>query len=274
MQQFSSVIVNYAWTPEPGVIMLLVILSSSYVWRWRTVRGSESQRGAPTLRLLAYVAGILMIFTALISPVDTLAEQLFSMHMGQHILLVDAAPILLLLGLNRPLLRPVTRRLHRFEQAAGPLAHPAVGVTVYVGSLWFWHLPPLYDAALEHVGWHAVEHIQFLGSGLWYWWFVVKPIPPRLPLRGLGLIFYVGLTRLLVGVLGTGLTFYPHLLYTHYANQEVIWGVAPITDQGIGGAIMMLEGSILLLVVLFVAFGQLLEQSEREAQRQERFENV
>ena len=56
------------------------------------------------------------------------ATQLLVMHMVQHVLLLDIAPILLILGLTKGLLRPVTRRLQAIERRAGYLAHPAFAV--------------------------------------------------------------------------------------------------------------------------------------------------
>ena len=80
------------------------------------------------------------------------------MHMVQHILLLDIVPILLIVSLTKVILRPATRRLQRLERSAGPLAHPAFAVVLYVGVMWGWHIPALYDAALRHPFVHALEH--------------------------------------------------------------------------------------------------------------------
>ena len=70
--------------------------------------------------------GLLMILVALVSPVDELGQQLMLMHMLQHILLLDVAPILLILGLTKVLLRPATRRAER-DRAARRLPRPSGG---------------------------------------------------------------------------------------------------------------------------------------------------
>ena len=85
-------------------------------------------------RLALFSAGLATILVALVSPIDVLGEQLLVMHMVQHILLLDIAPILLILGLNKGLLRPVTRRVQALERRAGLLATPAFAVVCYVGS--------------------------------------------------------------------------------------------------------------------------------------------
>ena len=92
------------------------------------------------------------------------------MHMVQHILLLDVVPILLIVSLTKVILRPATRRLQRLERSAGPLAHPAAAVVLYVGVMWGWHIPALYDAALRHPFVHALEHTFFMTAGVLYWW--------------------------------------------------------------------------------------------------------
>ena len=121
-------------------------------------------------------------FVALISPVDRLGEQLATAHMVQHLLLADVVPILFTLALTKWILRPVTRHVHRIERAAGPFGHPAFGVVAYVGAMWLWHVPALYNAALEHGAIHVLEHLSFAAAGLLYWWHLLSPIRSRMRL--------------------------------------------------------------------------------------------
>src|SRR6476659_8103280 len=147
----AAVVTDTSWTFEPGSIALCVVLSGVYVMRWRTVRKEHPEapeRGAPVWRLLLFAAGIATIVVALMSPFDRLAEQLFAMHMVQHVLLLDIAPILLIGGLTKLILRPLTPRLRRLELSVGPLASPIFAVIAYVALMWIWHLPAFYDAAL------------------------------------------------------------------------------------------------------------------------------
>ena len=115
-----------SWTITPGPIVLLTAVLVIYVVRWRRVGGS-------TNRLLLWVGGVLTVAIALISPVDALGEQLMTMHMVQHLLLLDIAPILFLLGLTRVILRPVTRRMLAVERRLGPFGHPVFAIFAYVG---------------------------------------------------------------------------------------------------------------------------------------------
>jgi putative membrane protein len=260
-----------SWTFDPGAIALIALAGALYIPRWRRVRVRHGPRAAPIGRLALYVGGMLALGVALISPVDRLGEQAFVMHMTQHIILLDIAPILLLGGLTKVIMRPATKRLARLERAAGPLAHPVFAVFAYVAVMWAWHLPALYDAALSHSLVHALEHTCFIFVGLLYWWHVMAPIPMRTRLRGMGPVVYMLSTKLLVGMLGIVITFAPDALYGFYKDQPPIWGLDPDVDQELAGAVMALEQSIVMGIALVVLFVRALSESEAEEQRTERY---
>jgi putative membrane protein len=222
-------------------------------------------------RLLAFAGAVLTLFAALVSPIDRLGEQAFTMHMVQHILLLDVVPILLVVSFTKVILRPATRRLQRLERAAGPLAHPAAAVVLYVGVMWAWHVPALYDAALEHPAVHAFEHTCFMTAGLLYWWHLLSPIRSRAHMRGMRPVLYMLSTKLLVGLLGIAITFAPDALYAFYEHQPPIWGLDSGEDQAIAGAIMALEQSIVMGIALVWLFVRALAESEADEQRAERY---
>ena len=242
----------------------MAALTFVYVRRWRQVDGSAG-------RLASFLAGVALIVVALVSPVDRLAEQLFLMHMVQHLLLLDLAPILMLLGLTRVLLRPLTRRLVRVERAAGPLAHPVFAIVLYVVTMAFWHVPAMYDAALELPVVHVLEHITFGVAGGLYWWHLLSPIRARRRLGGMGPVVYMLATKVLVGLLGILLAFAPEAMYDFYESQPGYWGLSPATDQAVGGLIMALEQSIVMGIALVFLFVRALGESDREDERAERY---
>jgi len=265
--------VDAGWTFAPIVLLALIGYIVVYVVRWRTVRREGGARAASGWRLTSWCAGVLVLFLALISPIDRLGEQLATMHMVQHLLIADIAPILLTLGLTRWLLRPATRRIHRIERKAGPFAHPAFGVVAYVGAMWFWHVPAMYDAALRHGGIHVLEHLSFAAAGLLYWWHLLSPIRSRLRLGGMGPVAYMFSTKMLVGFLGIVLAFSPTLLFDFYGTTGHKWGLSPLDDQHVAGLVMALEQSIVMGIALAWLFARMLAESEAEEQRAERFAN-
>ena len=225
-------------------------------------------------RLTLFALGLVVILAALVSPIDGLGDQLLLMHMAQHIMLLDFAPILLILGLNKVLLRPVTRRVQGIERRAGFFAHPAFAVIAYAGFMWLWHIPAMYDLALRHTGIHAVEHLCFAAAGTLYWWHLLSPIRNRHRLGGMGPVAYMVSTKLLVGILGIVLAFAPASFYPFYEHHPRYWGLSPSEDQSIAGLMMALEQSIVMGIALVWVFVKMLGESEREAQREERYEVV
>jgi putative membrane protein len=253
-----------SWSLSPGPIVLLSAATIAYVVRWWRVRESP-------WRLVLFLLGMLCVAAALLSPIDRLGEQLFTMHMVQHLLLLDFAPILIILGLTRKLLRPVTRRLLAVEQRAGWFATPTFAITLYVGTMWVWHWPALYDGALENQVVHVAEHFAFALAGGLYWWYIFSPIRSRHRLIGLGPAGYMLSTKVLVGLLGVFLTFASDSFYAFYEEQPRFWGMSPSEDQAVGGAIMALEQMIVMGAAFGWLFVRMLTESEKEEARAERF---
>ncbi len=261
-----------SWSLEPGVLLLVLAFALLYVRAWRRARQPGAPHPPGVGRLVLFATGLIAVLAALVSPIDVLGEQLMVMHMLQHILLLDIAPILLILGLTKGLLRPATRRLNAAERRAGFIAHPVFAVIAYAGLMWLWHVPAMYDAALRHSGVHVLEHLCFALAGGLYWWHVLSPIRSRMRLGGMGPIAYMTSTKLLVGILGIVLAFAPNSFYPFYEHHPHYWGLSPREDQNLAGLLMALEQSIVMGIALVWLFVQMLTESEREAQRAERFE--
>jgi putative membrane protein len=270
-----SIPVDSSWTFAPTILLTVAVYGWLYVRRWRTVRRVNGPRGAGWHHLALWTTGLVLILVALVSPVDSIADNsLASMHMVQHLILADLVPIALILGTSKVLLRPITRRVQVIERRAGVLAHPAVGVIVYVGAMWFWHVPAMYDAALNNGGVHVLEHLTFAAAGFLYWWHLISPIRSRMRLGGLAPIAYMASTKLLVGALGVGLTFYPKLLYSPYDVGGQRWGMTPLNDQHVAGAIMGLEQSLVMGIGLAWLFARMLGEADRADEREERYEEA
>jgi cytochrome c oxidase assembly factor CtaG len=261
-----------AWSLQPGVLLAVFALGLLYLKAWRRARTPRERHPPSAARLALFVGGLLTILVALVSPVDELGQQLMLMHMLQHILLLDVVPILLILGLTKVLMRPATRRISAIERRAGYLAHPAVAVILYAALMWLWHVPAMYDAALRDANIHVLEHISFAAAGGLYWWHLLSPIRGRMRLGGMGPIGYMVSTKLLVGILGIGLAFAPTAIYPFYAHHPHFWNLSPREDQNMAGLLMALEQSVVMGIALVYLFVRMLGESEREAQRAERYE--
>jgi putative membrane protein len=265
--------VHLHWTFSLPILIPIGAYVWFYVRRFREVRRSSGPRGAGTRQLAAFIGSLAVIFVALVSPLDGLGEDyLFSAHMVQHLLLGDIAPLLMLLALSRVIMRPLTRRLQSVERAFGPLAHPASALILWLGLVYLWHVPSLYDAALEQPALHALQHVSFFTAGVLVWWPLIQPVPMRNRLTGMWTFGYIGAAKLGLASLGLYLTWTSTVAYTYYEHVPRVWGLSAISDQNVGGAIMMVEQSVLLVSVLAILFGRMLAQSEQDELRRERLE--
>jgi putative membrane protein len=264
---------SYAWSFEPQVLLAVAFAGGVYVWRLRALRRGDgpSSRGHHPLRSIAFAGGLAVVAIALLSPIDGLGEErLFSVHMAQHLLLTDVAPILLLLGLSRTIMRPLVRRARPVEQALGPLAHPVTALVVMLVVVCGWHVAAAYELALEHSWAHQLEHLTFLTVGIAFWWYVIEPVPPRHRLEGMAMLAYVAGAKLALGGLGIVLAFSTTALYDTYVEAPRTWGLTAVEDLNVGGLVMMLEQSIVLVVFFAIVFARMLERSEQAQRRRER----
>jgi putative membrane protein len=270
-----------SWLSDPAVLAPLSLFAAIYIWRFAQARKEVAARGRKPsaagvgpLQAFAFGAGFLALLAALISPIDGLGEDyLFSAHMVQHVLLGDIAPLLILLGLSRVIMRPATRRLASFERRLGPLASPASGLVLWLVLMYLWHIPALYDAAAEHAGVHLLEHVSFFVAGAALWWPLIQPVPMRRRLTGLQPLAYIGTAKAGLAALGIFLTWSATAIYPYYEQTPRIWGLSPVEDQNVGGVIMMVEQSLTLVLVMVALFVRLLSSSEAEQVRRERLED-
>jgi cytochrome c oxidase assembly factor CtaG len=263
------------WHLTAQTLLPMAMLIGVYVFRYRESRREAGPRGAPWWRAVAFAASMLVLFIAVASPVDGLGENyLFSAHMVQHILLGDLAPLLLLVSLSRVMMRPVTRRLNKVERKLGRLANPITFIFAWLFLVLVWHIPAIYDAALEHPFVHGIEHATFFTAGILVWWPLIQPVPMRYRLQGLGAFGYTFGAKVGLGVLGLYLTWSKSVAFDYYNHVPQIWGLSHLEDQNVGGALMMVEQAIVLVIVESILFVKMLNASEEAELRRERLDDA
>src|SRR4051794_10947540 len=173
---------------------LEVVLPLLLVW-WLYGRGlirlwsRAGVRGVRPHRVACFAAGCASLVAALVSPLDAMAGALASAHMAQHLILLAVAPPLLLLGQPEVMLlwaMPASHRGpighwfrgRRLRSLFGWLAGPRIAAILHGIAIWGWHMPALYEIALQNPEVHIAEHATFLGTGLLYWHGLVQATRP------------------------------------------------------------------------------------------------
>lgn len=256
-----------SWNFEPLQVIPTLVVGLLYARRVRTLKAA----GTPvsTWRIWSFGTGLFLVLVALVSPIDAFGEEQFLfMHMIQHILLGDLAPLAFVAGLTGPILRPVLSLPGVWRLRW--LTHPLVALPLWAINLYVWHIPFLYQAALHHSAVHALEHFCFFGFGAIMWAAVLETLPGPEWFGTGAKLGYVAGVRVLEAILGnifiwSGTVFYP--FYEHPTNM---WGIDALADQQIAGAIMMVEGSIVTLAALAWLFLKMAQESELRQQLIER----
>jgi putative membrane protein len=257
------------WSLDPSLVYVAV--SAALYWLGGRRRGEE-----PSLRTAAFAAGLATIVIALDSPIDAYADQLFWVHMVQHILLLTVAPPLILLGRPWPrmwralpleLRTAVGRGLARSRLAAPVrrLAHPLPAWLLFNATIVGWHIPAAYEATLSYGSIHLLEHAMFFFIGLLFWARIVNPGPLRPRLEYPARVAYIIGTMIVGWMLAVTLVVVQHPLYSHYAALSARpGGISAMTDQQIAAGIMWVPGSVAYAIAALICFYRWLEpQSAR-----------
>ncbi len=251
------------WNLEPSILIGTVLITGLYLYALGPFRKRHfSDEPIMAGQTIAFLSGMLIMFLALISPLDELGDSyLFSAHMVQHLCLTIIGPPLLLLGTPEWMVKPALSN----NKVAKVLTYPVVAFVLYNVDFWLWHAPLLYNATLENQSIHILEHLTFIFFGLLYWWPIFSPSKdlPRLSFGGQ--ILYLFLSGMPSVLLGAGLTFSPPL-YAPYIAAPRIWGISAATDQQLGGLIMWVPVSIFYIVIMSVLFIRWMLQQEAKQQ--------
>lgn len=255
-----------SWVFEPWQLVPTALLALFY---WRRSR-ALAQRGTPVpaWRRVCFWLGIALLLLALVSPIDAFVGELFFMHMLQHILLGDLAPLCVVVGMTGPVLQPVLR--YRWVNTLRFLTHPAVALPLWAYNLLLWHVPFMYQAALHDSAVHAIEHVCFFTAGAIMWSPVVETLPgPEWFGTGFKL-GYIALVRLVDTGLGNVFLWSGTVFYGYYEQPNPPWGISPLHDQALAGTVMMIEGSLVTIGALAWLFLRLAAEGELRQELLER----
>jgi cytochrome c oxidase assembly factor CtaG len=247
-----------SWTFDPIQLTGLALLAFFYFRRVRTLEA----RGVvvPSWRRWCFGMGVASLFLVLASPIDAFGEEQFLfVHMLQHIVVGDLAPLLIVAGLTGPILRPLLAI--RWVAKLRVLGHPLVAFPLWAINLYIWHLPVLYEGALHHDAVHALQHICFFTFGAFFWAAVLEPLPGPAWFGTGPKLLYIVAARLVGMVLANVLLWSSSVFYSTY-DHAARWGISPSSDQGIAGSLMMIVDSVVTIAAIAWLFLRLAQESE------------
>lgn len=279
-----AAISSWDWRPEVIITILMLGVLFTLGWfRLRAITGpAKSWRSlGARWRPVSYIAGLLVIGFALLSPLDVLVQQLFFMHMIQHLLLIMIAPVLLLLPNPMPFVLwglPTTARLKvggwlnhilNKESTIGKILRKLTGPVI----VWFimiafiigWHDPNMYNAALRSELVHDIEHITMFTAGMLFWW-TVTGAGPRLH-KNLSRPAKVAFVLAAIPpnmALGAVLSFNQEPIYSYYSDMPRLWGISVLDDQRLSGIIMWIPGSMMYFMAALALIFMILSGEGRK----------
>jgi putative membrane protein len=249
MMRLAHADVSVGWEWEPSILLGLALLTFGYALAVGPLRRRYGW-GAPVevWRQVAFYIGNLVVFIALVSPLDGLGDEyLLSAHMSQHMLLMFVGPPLWLMGTPDWLVeRLIPSDLA--QRVLSKLIRPAAAFVIFNLTMWLWHWPRIYDLALEHEGLHIVEHLTFMAAAVIGWWPVLGSWhKPGAPVNDMVRVLYLLPMICACNALSALITLSPGLLYPFYNAASLEWGFTPQVDQQVGGLIMWLGGDMIYM---------------------------
>jgi putative membrane protein len=251
---------------EPGILAPIAALAVFY---WLITDGplrvrlfGAVDRADAGRNGLAYAA-FAVLYLSFGGPLDVLADSSsFAAHMLQHTLGTMVAAPLLLAGMpvwlwERILAVPVVGWLWR------RLVHPLPAILLFNILLGLSVWPPVYNLVEVNDLAHLGEHAALFLTALIMWWPVASRVPsaPRL---------HPGLRMLYMFVDGMPMIFtmtFPTLsttpMYSYYAHAPQLWGMDEVTEQQLGGALMLTLMHIAYGTAFILAFLDLKNQSDQ-----------
>ena len=265
-----------SWSSDPQIIVGLLALAALYIWGFRRVQSSGPRVPFPGSRLVFFLAGLLVIFVATQSALETYDTTLFYAHMMQHVVLIALAAPLLVLGspvnlalraaspaIRRRIMAPLIQS--RFIRL---ISHPLIAWLPLQAVLITWHLvPSLFDAALENEFVHQLQHLSFLAAAILFWWAVLGVNPNRWSLAFRSRAAAIALALVGGGVVSVPLLVSDGAIYPHYELLTRSWGPDPLWDQVLGATLMALFLPMAYAGGLLVVGAEWMAHAEKAASR-------
>ena len=232
--------------PLSLLLAVAVVTALVYLRGWLYLRNSYPSL-MPVWRLVAFMCGLVSVWTVLASPLATVDHQSLTIHMVKHLLLMTVAAPLILAGSPLVVLQSwmsrwiIENKVLLGSLPAGSfercLTHPVLCWFVGTSAVIGWHLPVAFELAMRSHWIHGVEDGCFLLAGLLFWWPVVQPSSSGAAPRW-SMALYLFLATLPCDLLSAFLAFCGRPIYPCYLSTTQLFSLSPLQDQECAGALM------------------------------------
>jgi putative copper resistance protein D len=217
---------------------------------------------------VSFLVGTLLVVIAVQSGLAAYDDEVFKMHVIQHLILMNFAPILYALGAPMTLALQASSR-HTQQNLLEVLHHPVIEfvtnpvvvVIAAYGTMLFYFLTSFYNFSLEHPLVHDFTHLHFLVSGCLFWWLVIGIDPSRWRLSHPAKLGYLAVGVPVTAILGVALTGARTSIAPHFHT---------VADTQGGGSILWIVGELVTLIAIAIVTYQWMRLEEREAIRADR----
>jgi len=247
------------WSFDPFLIIAIVVAAWHEIGLARLAARSRPERNRERrLRSIWFYAGLAVLLIAVQSPIDYWADDYFFVHMIQHLLLMFAAPTLIVAGAPwQPLLDALPGRSGKaatrtvltadwtrpLRAVAGFFLRPWIAILIFNAVMIIWHLPGPYDLAERNQTVHIwLMHSSFFIAGLLFWLQFIPSLPFRIRMTPVAQAAALLATNVVMWVLAMAMGFLSSTSW--YAVYQHVPGVTlpPFADQQIGAGILWICG--------------------------------
>ncbi len=254
------------WDVVDAAAIFVLIAAAVFIFGSVRLRARSRAAAFDMKRLYAGIAGFASLFIALAGPFDAFAPEVFWLHMIQHLIISMISAPLLLLATPMPAYlwaMPETVRIGagellreqgRVRRTLSWLIDPRVTVPLFIGTLYAWHAPLLFKAALDSTYFHYLQHFTFFASAALFWWPIIGPAPVRSKLSYPQRLIYLLVVVTPTAVLASIITMTRSVIYENYLSAPMHWGFTALEDQTMAGLILWIPGNALYLAALTAIF--------------------
>lgn len=255
------------WSLDPPLVLVIDLAILYWIGNRRTVTPART-RSMQRVHSACFYLGLFTLAVALASPIEILSEQLFWVHMVQHVLLLMvAAPLIVFsrpwirlwrclpLDTRRSLARSLSHdgRLSPLARLSRALGRPLPSFIIFSVVLLGWHLPFMFDATLTSTTLHALEHTLFFCTAVMFWKQVIPSAPLHASLQASERVVYLIGAMAVSWALAVVLALSSHPLYSYYAHlSSRPGGLSALSDQQLAAGVMWVPGSVTFVIVMFV----------------------